>query len=253
MKGKRILVTGASGFVGGAVVARLGQTPHQVDCLVRRERTASMLRERYPHIRTRIGDLGDPTMREALEAGVGKVVHVSTAMAYGFPEKMPFRESSTPGPHMSDYARSKFDGDAPAWELHARRGLPLTVVYLAAVIGRGDPKGVMQIQRFVRGEGEAYLVGQEQLSTAQYFGLISELSGVPVPERTLGPGGHPAAVAVPDRVGPTHGQAAAPGSSPECPAPGCRKGQSWRAAGLRKLEVNLTCDPAFVSRCLFLE
>jgi dihydroflavonol-4-reductase len=134
---------------------------------------------------------------------------------------MPFRESTPPGPHMSDYARSKFDGDTLAWELHARGGLPLVVVYLAAVIGRGDAKAVMQIERFVRGRipflirsdnrftyvhirdaaeaivraaekegnlGEAYLVGGERLSTADYFRLISELSGAPMPRRTIGRG-----------------------------------------------------------------
>jgi dihydroflavonol-4-reductase len=160
-------------------------------------------------------------MTAALDAGVSKVVHVSTVMAYGFPEVMPFRESSPPGPRLSDYARSKFDGDSLAWELQARGGLPLVVVYLAAVIGRGDAKAVMQIERFLRGRipflirsdslftyvhirdaaeaivraaekegniGEAYLVGRERLSTGQYVRLISELSGVPLPRRTMGPG-----------------------------------------------------------------
>jgi len=273
VKGKRILVTGASGFVGGAVVARLRGASHDVHCLVRRERAAASLRESFPDVRVHTGDLSDPAslrpalegcdwllncaglnsfweripyspgqvspgrraspyyrinvegtrnlMTEALKAGVAKVVHVSTVMAYGFPGQMPFRESSPPGPHVSDYARSKFDGDLLARELQARHGLPLTVVYLAAVVGRGDPKAVMQIERFVRGgipvmihsenlftyvhvqdaaeaivqaaqksgnEGEAYLVGRERLSTGQYFALISELSGVPVPGKTLGRG-----------------------------------------------------------------
>ncbi|MBN1837102.1 MAG: NAD-dependent epimerase/dehydratase family protein [Spirochaetales bacterium] len=273
MNGKNVLVAGASGFVGGAVVDRLCASPHhpyRVSCLVRREQAGACLRERHPEVQARIGELGDPDslyralegcdwllncaglnafwqrisyplspgtrvrkaspyyrvnvegtgnlMRAAARAGVSRVVHVSTVMAYGFPDEMPFGEASCPGPHMSGYARSKFDGDALARELCQGAGLPLTVVYLAAVIGRGDPKAVMQIRSFVRGGipvlirsnslftyihvrdaaeaivraaekedgAEAYLVGGERLSTAEYFGLLSELSGVPVPRWALG-------------------------------------------------------------------
>jgi nucleoside-diphosphate-sugar epimerase len=175
-------------------------------------------RTRSPYYRVNVEGTRD-LMSEALAAGVTKAVHVSTVMAYGFPEETPFRETSPPGPHMSDYARSKFDGDCLAWELCRRKGLPLVAVYLAAVVGPGDPKSVMQIERFVRGRipflidsdhlftyvhiqdaaeaivraaevdgnvGEAYLVGKERLSTGQYFGLLSELSGVPVPPGAIG-------------------------------------------------------------------
>jgi nucleoside-diphosphate-sugar epimerase len=43
---KKILVTGASGFVGGAVVDRLDRTPHEVHCLVRRDQAAALLLSR---------------------------------------------------------------------------------------------------------------------------------------------------------------------------------------------------------------
>ena len=62
-------------------------------------------------------------MHAALRTGVRKIVHVSTVMAYGFPSRMPFDAASAPGPHMSDYARSKHDGDEAArrWKAFRER------------------------------------------------------------------------------------------------------------------------------------
>ena len=185
------LVTGASGFVGGAVVRRLREAGADIRCLVRSEgRAAGRPWLRAP-VTVVTGNLEEPAtlrramegcdvlinclglnsfwetdrrayrttnvegtatlMHAALEAGVSKVVHVSTVMAYGFPAAMPFREDSAPGPHMSEYARSKHEGDCLALGLYKEKGLPLVMVFLAAVVGRGDPKSVMQIRAFIDG------------------------------------------------------------------------------------------------------
>jgi dihydroflavonol-4-reductase len=254
-----VLVTGASGFVGGAVVRHLLEKGKPVRCLVRDRRKAEDLAWLRPPVQLHVGDITDPgtlpgamdgagivfncaglnsfwepdrrafdrinvegtrnVMLAALEARVRKVVHVSTVMAYGFPDRMPFAADCSPGPHMSDYARSKHKGDEAAWEVSRSRGLPLVVVHLAAVVGRGDPKSVMQIRDFVRGrvpvmirsanrftyvdiddaaeaiiaaglkagnEGARYLVGGHRLTTMDYFALISELSGVPLPRLSIG-------------------------------------------------------------------
>jgi dihydroflavonol-4-reductase len=253
------LVTGATGFIGRAVVARLRSAGYPTRGLVRPTSDTSQLERDYPEVGLRYGDLSDPeslvaamdgcdwvlncaglnsfwerdatayqrinvegtqnVMLAALEAGVAKVVHVSTVMAYGFPDESPFREESAPGPHKSAYASSKYRGDQIAWELHETRGLPLVVVYLAAVLGAGDPKAVMQIARFLQRRvpvmidsesrftyvaigdaaeaivraaekpgnvGERYLVGNQRLTTAEYFQTISDLSGVPMPHWTIG-------------------------------------------------------------------
>lgn len=152
--------------------------------------------------------------RAALTAGVAKAVQVSTPLAYGVPAAMPFDERSAAGPHASDYGRSKYLGDEAAWRLYERHGLPLCVVYLAAVIGAGDDKSTMEVRRAVEGRlpalvgadttytyvyvrdaaeaiarallspstvGQRYLVGTERATTREYFALIGDLAGVRTP------------------------------------------------------------------------
>ena len=129
------------------------------------------------------------------------------------PRRIPFDEDTAPGPHPSDYARSKWLGDEIGWKLHRDESLPLTVVHLAAVIGAGDPRPTMEVRRAVEKRlpalvgadttytyvhvrdaaeaivrallssdsvGRSYLIGTERATTREYFELIGELAGVPV-------------------------------------------------------------------------
>ena len=162
-----------------------------------------------------INELGARNVFEAcLSAGVEKVVHVSTPLAYGLPDQLPFNEESVAGQHASDYARSKYLGDQAGWRLHERDGLPLTVVHLAAVIGAGDDKSTMEVRRAVEGKlpalvgadttytylyvrdaaiaiaralvkedtvGKSYLIGDQRATTREYFEMIGHLASVPIP------------------------------------------------------------------------
>jgi dihydroflavonol-4-reductase len=152
--------------------------------------------------------------RSALAAGVSKVVQVSTPLAYGVPEQLPFDEQSVPGRLPSDYARSKYLGDQAGWTMLEGDDLPLTIVYLAAVIGAGDDKETMEVRRavekrlpalvgadttytyvYVRDAAEAiarallqsttvgrkYLIGDQRATTREYFNIIGELADVPIP------------------------------------------------------------------------
>lgn len=156
--------------------------------------------------------------RACLDAGVKKVVQVSTPLAYGAPEQIPFTEDTPPGDHASDYARSKYLGDEAGWSLHRREGLPLTIVYLAAVIGAGDDKSTMEVRRAVEKKlpalvgadttytylyvrdaadaiarallkkdsvGRRYLIGNQRATTREYFNIIGRLAGVPIPGRNI--------------------------------------------------------------------
>jgi dihydroflavonol-4-reductase len=152
--------------------------------------------------------------RACLDAAVKKVVHVSTPLAYGVPDAIPFNEQSSAGHHPSDYARSKYLGDQAGWQLHAEENLPLTIVHLAAVIGAGDDKATMEVKRVVDKKlpalvgadttytyvyvqdaasailralnkkdsvGCSYLIGNQRATTRDYFNTIGRIADVPVP------------------------------------------------------------------------
>jgi nucleoside-diphosphate-sugar epimerase len=67
-----------------------------------------------------------------------RLVHISTAMAFGFPKDMPFNEDSAPGPFAAEYPRSKAKGDALVWNVAQSHGLQTVVLYLGCVSGAGD-------------------------------------------------------------------------------------------------------------------
>jgi dihydroflavonol-4-reductase len=152
--------------------------------------------------------------RASVDAGVKKVVHVSTPLAYGVPDCIPFDEQTSPGQHSSDYARSKYLGDLAGWHMYEREQLPLTIVHLAAVVGAGDDKATMEVKRAVDGKlpalvgadttytyvyvkdaadaiaralnkrdaiGRSYLIGNQRATTREYFNTIGRLANVPVP------------------------------------------------------------------------
>jgi dihydroflavonol-4-reductase len=175
----------------------------------------SLRPELYDELNTRGAE---NVFRAALAANVHKVVQVSTPLAFGVPETIPFDEETAPGPHPSQYARSKYLADQIGWRMHADEGLPLTVVHLAAVIGAGDPRPTMEVRRAVErrlpvlvgaettytyvhvadaaeaivralldpaSTGRRYLIGTERATTREYFSIIGELADVPVPRFNL--------------------------------------------------------------------
>jgi dihydroflavonol-4-reductase len=175
-------------------------------------------REFWSHKKAHFYDLNQRgainVFQACVEAGVKKVVQVSTPLAFGVPDAIPFNELTSPGRHPSDYARSKYLGDQAGWRLHEEDDLPLTVVYLAAVIGAGDDKATMEVRRAVEKKlpalvgadttytyvyiqdaadaifralnkkssvGRSYLIGNQRATTRDYFGAIGRLADVPVP------------------------------------------------------------------------
>lgn len=252
---KVITVTGASGFVGRALVERLlKEHDVHVRCMVRPSTDRTLLRSLSGNLSFCEGDITRKnTLTAAMEgawgvvnlagyrefwardrqhfydvnqlgaqnvflaclaADVEKVVQVSTPLAYGIPEELPFDEQSIPARHPSDYALSKYLGDETGWQLHRNDDLPLAVVYLAAVIGAGDDKETMEVRRaiekrmpalvgadttytylYVKDAAEAitrtllqsntvgrkYLIGDQRATTREYFNTIGDLAGVPIP------------------------------------------------------------------------
>jgi dihydroflavonol-4-reductase len=250
----KIFVTGATGFIGCRVAERLTHAGHELRCLVRGSSDATHLEELGAT--TIVGDLLDEAslragmggcdaaidvaaayafwhrdastfeavnvrgtrnvMVAALDAGVSKVVHVSTLAVYGKPTDSPFTEDSTPGEQVfSEYARTKREGDRFAWGLHERQHLPLVMIYPGGVLGARDPNATGEyIRRLVRRRmpatvfddvvfpwvhvrdvaalivsavevdgnvGERYFAVGENLTFAQFNRTIGELSGVRIP------------------------------------------------------------------------
>ncbi|GIL63684.1 hypothetical protein Vafri_17706 [Volvox africanus] len=135
----------------------------------------------------------------------------------------PLKPDTPPGPSASRYARSKAAGDEVVLRLAAEAGLPGCVVMLACVVGAdrrlvsGGEEDVMRIADLVRGKvpatlghdtvftyigvhdaaaaiiaallrgrpGGRYLVGNQRLTTGEFYDVISRLSGVPAPSRRV--------------------------------------------------------------------
>lgn len=249
-----IFITGATGFIGTHLVKRLAQTEHQLVCLARKTSDTSLLVEQGVTIIQ--GDVTDKNsllegmkncqwvinlanlysfweprkqvyreinvegtrnvMEAALETGISKLVHVSTAGIYGKPEESPFSENSPVGPRrFSEYFRTKYEGDLIAWEYYQNKALPLVMVYPVAVLGPGDPKTTGKyIQNIIHRHlpatvfedsyftfvhvkdvaeiivramekennlGEKYIAGKAQLTFGEINQMVSEISGVKLP------------------------------------------------------------------------
>ena len=175
----KILVTGATGFIGLHLARRLSTTSHQVSCLVRSSSNVVELQKLGMTLVT--GDVTDRgsllggmkgcdwvanlanvysfweprrkiyaevniegtrnVMEAALETGVSKVAHVSSVVTYGKPAELPFTEETPVGPvQFSEYARTKHEGDLIAWKLHQEKKLPVLMLYPGGVVGPGDTK-----------------------------------------------------------------------------------------------------------------
>ena len=253
-----IFITGATGFIGSHLVKRLARTEHELFCLVRTTSHVGELEEQSVTLIN--GDVTDKdsllegmrgcqwvinlanlysfwepkkqifsdvningtrnVMECALETGVTRVVHVSTAGIYGKPMDCPFTEESPVGPvRFSEYFRTKYEGDLIAWELYEKKGLPLVMIYPTAVLGAGDPKATGKyIQNLIHRRlpatvfddsyftfvhvkdvaeiivraaekennfGEKYIAGKHQLSWREINRMVSEISGVALPKMSL--------------------------------------------------------------------
>jgi dihydroflavonol-4-reductase len=249
----KIFVTGGTGFIGTHLVKCLSETEHELVCLARETSDVSTLKELGVTIA--LGDVTDKesllrgmqgcdwvanlanlflfwvpdeqvytdvniegtrnVMESVLETGISKVVHVSSGAVWG-KASWPISEETPMGaPRASQYARSKYEGDRIAWRLHKEQGLPLVMVYPAAVVGPNDPKAAGRyVKNFARHRmpaqvltgssfcwvyvgdvcdailralekegniGEKYLVSGANLTFGEINHLICDVAGVSLP------------------------------------------------------------------------
>lgn len=178
LAGKRLLVTGAAGFIGGALLKRLSEYGLNVVGTVLYQEEAEQLRaEGYDVAVLDLASDGswDETLqgvdvvfniaalfqevehgesmyrkvnvdgtlklvREAADAGVERFVHCSTVGVHGAVKEIPCTEKSPYNP-MDEYHRTKLDGELAVLEFAAglpEDGMIVTVNRPAMVYGPGD-------------------------------------------------------------------------------------------------------------------
>jgi dihydroflavonol-4-reductase len=180
-----VLITGASGCIGGAVARRLRQAGVPVRALVRPSSDVAVLEaigarlvtgdvrdaaavdaaaagvERIFHFAGLLGTARLPdrdyvdvhvggtanVLAAAAKHGVGRVVHGSTIGVHGSVREIPCHEDTpfNPGDH---YQRTKLEGERLAQEA-AKRGQPVTIVRPASVYGPGDRR-LLKLFRLLR-------------------------------------------------------------------------------------------------------
>lgn len=72
----KVLVTGATGFVGGHLVPALIEKGYEVECLVRSENKANQLKKLFD-VETVIGDVTKPETLKGISNGIDYVVHLA--------------------------------------------------------------------------------------------------------------------------------------------------------------------------------
>lgn len=164
----RVLVTGANGFLGSAVAARLSAAGHQVRGVTRAETGAlSATTDWHPHVadmdavihcaaRAHVlrDDADDPMAafrsvnrdatlalaRAATQAGVRRIVFISTiGVNGGQTSGRPFRHNDTPAPH-SPYAIAKHEAEVGLAAIARDTGLEVVTIRPPLILGK-SPKG----------------------------------------------------------------------------------------------------------------
>ena len=173
--GKRVLVTGATGFTGTHLCRRLIKDGFSVRALIRKSNRGRELRDN--RIETILGDIRDrrslaralegidivyhlaavyrkenvsrqemfethvqgtrSLLDGSIEAGVQRFVHCSTTGVHGHIKKPPANEESpfAPGDH---YQQSKAEGERVVLEYMQKSRLPIVVVRPGGIYGSGD-------------------------------------------------------------------------------------------------------------------
>ena len=204
LRGRRVLVTGATGFIGGRLVERLVVgCGADVRAFMSSYTNASRI-ARYGVDMVR-GDVRDPAAlrratdgcdivihcaygtrgsaeerravtvggtRNALEAAlaahVARFVHVSTMVVYGAAVEGALDETAPRVYSGSTYSDTKVDAEALAFE-YAERGLPVTVVQPAAVYGPYAPTWTASVLEEMKTSRTILVDGGTGLSNPVYI------------------------------------------------------------------------------------
>lgn len=181
---KRIFITGASGFIGKAVVERLLRDDHQLSLLYLPEEPAekfsdlNIIRGEITRADTLTGKLsGHDTLihiagsvgyqtwkncrlvniegtrnilTEAADSGIRRVIHMSSVSVYGrvpdiaITEEQPFKKIGDP------YGDTKIEVEYLVRQIAEENGIEYTILRPTAVYGRGDKKFLPKLMENLR-------------------------------------------------------------------------------------------------------
>jgi nucleoside-diphosphate-sugar epimerase len=170
-QGKTVLVTGAAGFVGGALSLRLVEEGAQVKALVHTPAKAAFLQDQ-PNIEVLTGDIKDahPIMEAAqgcdfvfhvaaatsgsfehqrkvnvdgtrnvveacIHAKVKRLVHISTLAVYGYKHENDITEETPIDPGPDPYGISKAEGEAVVHEMSLQHDLSYSILRPGFIYG----------------------------------------------------------------------------------------------------------------------
>ncbi len=181
------LVTGASGFIGGKLAARLVRDGYQVRCLVRDSSDTTKLEQL--DVQLAVGDLTTPhTLASAVDgcryvfhcgamvsdwatskevsavnvagtrnllsacadASVGRFVHFSTTDVYGYPGGVEIDESYAGTGFSNWYAQTKIAAELEVRRAAAAHNLDAVILRPSTVYGPGSREVVLEIARAIR-------------------------------------------------------------------------------------------------------
>jgi nucleoside-diphosphate-sugar epimerase len=171
LAGKTVLVTGSTGFLGGALAQRLAADGVQVRALARRPERSGFLRP-IPNIEVVQGDITDAErmqqiaegceavfhvaaalggtynlqyhinvegtrciMQAAASAGVKQFIHVSTIAVYGYTYRGTVTEELPHKPGNVAYNRTKSQAETIVHELGEQHNLPYSIIRPAMIYG----------------------------------------------------------------------------------------------------------------------
>lgn len=186
-RARTCLITGASGFIGGRLAARLLADGYRVRCLVRAgSDTSRLARLDVKLVRGELGDERSLTdaaagathvvhcaalvsdwatvaeikranvagtrnlLRAAADASVGRFVHVSSTDVYGHPGGAAIDESHEPSGFANWYSQTKLEAEAEVASAREARALDAVIVRPATVYGPGSKDVIGEIARAIR-------------------------------------------------------------------------------------------------------
>ncbi|NDJ78346.1 MAG: NAD-dependent epimerase/dehydratase family protein, partial [Chloroflexi bacterium] len=174
LAGQTVLVTGATGFVGGALTLQLARDGVRVRALARSPEKGAFLRQSdHAHlIEIVLGDVTDAdrmhevaagcavvfhvaaalrgpyadqrrvnvdgtrhVVQAAADGGARRIVHISSVAVYGYGHRADVCEDTPPRPVHDPYVRSKREGERVVRDVGAERGLSYCILRPGAIYG----------------------------------------------------------------------------------------------------------------------